>query len=337
MHMVEDEELVEMCNVIAALLILATALAEDLIQWASEKLTLPSGPSETVLRALRAIYYAFAQFQRLADQPNFDIEARPKLFRDYCFAYLKGCFKYSILFQRLLSPEDQCDHLDFYTEALECGFESCFKFDTPTDYQYPNSNHSYETCKQTLSDCLYTLDQIPLNCHLRAQPGKPVRPQYYRNPGSYGPRVLRNEYHPSNKAYFLKKRKAELLRQEEEESMMSTYSPVEMMSDGPQNYNNMDISGMDEHLDFRNPMAYDYAGSWDSVTEHQTNVYASGENPGSMPYNTEDAAVRAYEERGRVDSNTTSSSLSLPSPGMPASGLSESWSGNTDTYLRTIS
>ncbi|ESZ92900.1 endochitinase 1 precursor [Sclerotinia borealis F-4128] len=66
---------------------------------------------------------------------------------------------------------------------------------------------------------------------------------------------------------------------------------------GPQNYNNMDISGMDQHLDFWNLMAYDYAGSWDSVAGHQANVHASGGNPGSTPYNTEDA-VRAYEERG---------------------------------------
>ncbi|TGO85762.1 hypothetical protein BPOR_0366g00050 [Botrytis porri] len=66
---------------------------------------------------------------------------------------------------------------------------------------------------------------------------------------------------------------------------------------GPQNYNNMDIYGMNQYLDFWNLMAYDFAGSWGGVAGHQANVHASQNNPSSTPYNTENA-VRAYEARG---------------------------------------
>ncbi|KAG4026594.1 hypothetical protein MFRU_039g00720 [Monilinia fructicola] len=66
---------------------------------------------------------------------------------------------------------------------------------------------------------------------------------------------------------------------------------------GPQNYNNMDVRGMNAYLDFWNLMAYDYAGSWDAVAGHQANLHASESNPAATPYNTEHA-VRAYEARG---------------------------------------
>ncbi|KAG9230422.1 glycoside hydrolase family 18 protein [Amylocarpus encephaloides] len=66
---------------------------------------------------------------------------------------------------------------------------------------------------------------------------------------------------------------------------------------GPQNYNNMDIRGMDQYLDFWNLMAYDYAGSWDSVAGHQANIQPSQDNPSATPFNT-DQAIKHYEHHG---------------------------------------
>ncbi|KAH6623385.1 endochitinase [Chaetomium tenue] len=68
---------------------------------------------------------------------------------------------------------------------------------------------------------------------------------------------------------------------------------------GAHNYNNLDIAGMDRYLDFWNLMAYDYAGSWDSVAGHQANLYPCGHDAARTPFSTE-AAVQAYVGRGVV-------------------------------------
>ena len=63
---------------------------------------------------------------------------------------------------------------------------------------------------------------------------------------------------------------------------------------GEQNYKHLPLGEMDRHLDFWNLMAYDYAGSWDSVVGHQANLHAChGANAASTPFST-DAAVEAY-------------------------------------------
>lgn len=66
---------------------------------------------------------------------------------------------------------------------------------------------------------------------------------------------------------------------------------------GPQNYEKMHLKAMDEHLDFWNLMAYDYAGSWDSHAGHQANLYPSHANPKSTPFSTS-AAVKYYTSHG---------------------------------------
>lgn len=66
---------------------------------------------------------------------------------------------------------------------------------------------------------------------------------------------------------------------------------------GPQNYNNMDMAGMDKYVDTWNLMAYDYAGSWDSTSGHQANIYPNAANPAATKFNT-DQAVRDYITKG---------------------------------------
>ncbi|KAK0618251.1 chitinase 1 precursor, partial [Bombardia bombarda] len=66
---------------------------------------------------------------------------------------------------------------------------------------------------------------------------------------------------------------------------------------GPQHYAVMDLAGMDPWIDAWHLMAYDYAGSWDSTSGHQSNIYASAQNPQATKFSTE-RAVRDYLVRG---------------------------------------
>lgn len=56
---------------------------------------------------------------------------------------------------------------------------------------------------------------------------------------------------------------------------------------------------MTPYLDFYNLMAYDYAGSWDTVAGHQANLEVSKSDPESTPYSTE-AALDYYIGVGEV-------------------------------------
>jgi chitinase len=66
---------------------------------------------------------------------------------------------------------------------------------------------------------------------------------------------------------------------------------------GPSNYEKMKLAEMDRYLDFWNLMAYDYAGSWDKTSGHQSNLHTSTSNPLSTPFTT-DRAIDYYISHG---------------------------------------
>ncbi|ORY63896.1 glycoside hydrolase superfamily [Pseudomassariella vexata] len=93
---------------------------------------------------------------------------------------------------------------------------------------------------------------------------------------------------------------------------------------GPTNYNVMQLNAMAEVLDYFNLMAYDYAGSWDTTSGHQANLYPNPSNPQSTPFST-DAAVSDY-----ITAGVPASKIVL---GMPIYGRSfESTAGVGQTY-----
>lgn len=91
-------------------------------------------------------------------------------------------------------------------------------------------------------------------------------------------------------------------------------------------YDNYHLDRLSGVVDFINLMAYDFAGSWESKSSHQANLYASSSNPGSTPFNIDDTV------KGYIAAGTPADKIVL---GMPlygrafasTTGLGEPFSG----------
>jgi chitinase len=68
-------------------------------------------------------------------------------------------------------------------------------------------------------------------------------------------------------------------------------------SAGPSHYNVLNLREADRYLDSWNLMAYDYAGSWDTTSGHQANLFATPGNPDATKYSS-DKAVSDYIANG---------------------------------------
>ncbi|WYZ34857.1 hypothetical protein EsH8_I_001133 [Colletotrichum jinshuiense] len=66
---------------------------------------------------------------------------------------------------------------------------------------------------------------------------------------------------------------------------------------GPSHYQQMDLRGMDPYVDAWHLMAYDYAGSWDTTTGHQANLFFNPATPLATKFSTE-VAVTYYLAQG---------------------------------------
>ncbi|KAL7629308.1 Chitinase 4 [Parahypoxylon ruwenzoriense] len=66
----------------------------------------------------------------------------------------------------------------------------------------------------------------------------------------------------------------------------------------PHNYQNMDLIRMNRYVDSWHLMAYDYSGSWDTVSGHQANVFAYNTNNAASAKISTDDAVQYYKSQG---------------------------------------
>lgn len=73
---------------------------------------------------------------------------------------------------------------------------------------------------------------------------------------------------------------------------------------GPTNYQRLHLAEMDQYLDFWNLMAYDYAGSWNTVTGNQANLFSPTNCSTCTTFDTE-TGIKYYISKGIAPSKIT--------------------------------
>ena len=101
----------------------------------------------------------------------------------------------------------------------------------------------------------------------------------------------------ANFVLLLKACRDELDRYAAEHRLNYRFTLTVATSAGEANYKSLDFKGMDDVIDTWYLMAYDYAGSWDKTSGHQSALHADKTNPEATKFNTEDA-VKAYLQKG---------------------------------------
>ncbi len=66
---------------------------------------------------------------------------------------------------------------------------------------------------------------------------------------------------------------------------------------GQQNYSKIELDKIPQYLDFINLMTYDFHGTWETVTNFQSNLYGSAADPTQPPISV-DGTVQAYLQAG---------------------------------------
>lgn len=108
---------------------------------------------------------------------------------------------------------------------------------------------------------------------------------------------------------------------------------------GPLHYNRMRLAELAGVIDNFYLMAYDFAGSWDSVSGHQANLFPNPNNPTATPFSA-DGAVRGYLNAGVPASQVVLGMpiygrdfLNTDGPGRPYSGVGQgSWEAGVWDY-----
>jgi chitinase len=102
---------------------------------------------------------------------------------------------------------------------------------------------------------------------------------------------------------------------------------VSVACPGPFGYSYLLPAEMDQYVDIWNLMAYDYVGSWSSVTGAQANLFHSADHPESTPFDTE-SIIRYYTSHGV---SSTKILLGMPLYGRyfnGTGGIGQSFSGS---------
>ncbi|RAL07958.1 glycoside hydrolase family 18 protein [Aspergillus homomorphus CBS 101889] len=102
-----------------------------------------------------------------------------------------------------------------------------------------------------------------------------------------------NETEAENMVLLLKQVREELDDYANSYPLKNRFLLTVAASASPAKYNILKKKEMDTYIDFWNIMAYDYAGSWDTISGHTATIFESTELPAATPFNT-DQAVQGY-------------------------------------------